>query len=244
MVKKKKTGLALALFWRNSVLSFCAMLPQVLNTNYPLLSLNHLVHRGKILKRMNLGVFTLFHFHLLMISGVHQLMRLLGVCKFYYQFSPNLNPMIAPHQLVEAAGSWIAKLSLKKDSGYPIDSNPNPGNVCFYLFFLIISMYLNLALAYHNMQLEAAAFREELDPESFEDLTLPNYKAMHKVTVIVEISISSNPDLTSALVFFSRHGEILLILMNHHILLFQPLVPSGRWLVKCFQLVFSWPIMT
>jgi len=68
----------------------------------------------------------------------------------------------ASNQLVEAAESWISKLSLKKDSGYPADSNPNP------------------ALAYHNLQLEAAAFREVFDPEAFEDLTLPNYKAMHK----------------------------------------------------------------
>jgi len=68
----------------------------------------------------------------------------------------------ASNQLVEAAESWISKMSLKKDSGYPVDSNPNP------------------VLAYHNLQLEAAAFREEFDPEVFEDLTLPNYKAMHK----------------------------------------------------------------
>jgi ATP-dependent DNA helicase 2 subunit 1 len=43
-------------------------------------------------------------------------------------------------------------------------------------------------LAYHNVQLEAAAFREEFDPEVFEDLTLPNYKAMHKVGSITEIA--------------------------------------------------------
>jgi ATP-dependent DNA helicase 2 subunit 1 len=36
-------------------------------------------------------------------------------------------------------------------------------------------------LAYHNLQLEAAAFREEFDPEEFEDLTLPNYRAIHEV---------------------------------------------------------------
>ncbi|KAF9790330.1 SPOC like C-terminal domain-containing protein, partial [Thelephora terrestris] len=68
----------------------------------------------------------------------------------------------ASNQLVEAAESWISKLSLKKDIGYPVDSNPNP------------------VLSYHNLQLEAAAFREEFDPDVFEDLTLPNYKAMHK----------------------------------------------------------------
>ena len=37
------------------------------------------------------------------------------------------------------------------------------------------------ALAYHNAQLEASAFREEFDPESFEDLTLPTYESLHKV---------------------------------------------------------------
>ena len=37
------------------------------------------------------------------------------------------------------------------------------------------------ALAFHNAQLEASAFREEFDPENFEDLTLPKYDAIHKV---------------------------------------------------------------
>lgn len=60
-----------------------------------------------------------------------------------------------------------------------------------YLFtylFLCISKYTNLALEYHNLQLEAAAFREEFDPETFEDLTLPNYKAIHKVDSTIVIS--------------------------------------------------------
>lgn len=39
-----------------------------------------------------------------------------------------------------------------------------------------------LALAYHNAQLEASAFREEFDPESFEDLTLPKVDVIHKVS--------------------------------------------------------------
>ena len=37
------------------------------------------------------------------------------------------------------------------------------------------------ALAFHNEQLEASAFREEYDPEAFEDLTIPKYVAIHKV---------------------------------------------------------------
>lgn len=35
------------------------------------------------------------------------------------------------------------------------------------------------ALAYHNAQLEASAFREEIS--SFEDLTEPKYEMIHKV---------------------------------------------------------------
>jgi hypothetical protein len=37
------------------------------------------------------------------------------------------------------------------------------------------------ALAYHNAQLQASAFREEFDPEAFEDLTRPKYDMIHKV---------------------------------------------------------------
>jgi len=75
MVKKRKIGLVLTLFRKNSTPSFCAMLPQVMNTNELLLLLNHPMHRRKILKRMSLEAFTSFHFHLLMTSGVHQLKR-------------------------------------------------------------------------------------------------------------------------------------------------------------------------
>ena len=38
-----------------------------------------------------------------------------------------------------------------------------------------------LALAYHNAQLQASAFREEFDTEAFEDLTRPKYDMVHKV---------------------------------------------------------------
>ncbi|KAJ3554418.1 hypothetical protein NM688_g3122 [Phlebia brevispora] len=67
----------------------------------------------------------------------------------------------ASEELREAARLWIEKLSVK-NGAYPPDSYPNP------------------ALAYHNAQLEASAFREEFDPESFEDLTLPKYDIIHK----------------------------------------------------------------
>ncbi|KAL4074735.1 SPOC like C-terminal domain-containing protein [Scleroderma yunnanense] len=61
----------------------------------------------------------------------------------------------------DAAKAWIEKL-LVKNGSYPPDSYPNP------------------ALAYHNAQLQASAFREEFDAESFEDLTRPKYDMIHK----------------------------------------------------------------
>ncbi|KAI5122729.1 hypothetical protein M0805_009814 [Coniferiporia weirii] len=67
----------------------------------------------------------------------------------------------APPEAIDAAKLWIAKLQIK-NGGYPPDANPNP------------------ALAYHYAQLEASAFREEYDPETFEDATLPKLDAMHK----------------------------------------------------------------
>ena len=92
MVKKKKIGLVLTLFRKNSTPSFCAMLPQVLNINELLLLLNYPTHRRKILKRMNLGAFISSHFHLLMTSGVHQLKRLPEVWKFNCLLLIFLNP--------------------------------------------------------------------------------------------------------------------------------------------------------
>jgi len=49
--------------------------------------------------------------------------------------------MIASNKLAEAAEAWIAKLSLKKNSGYPVDSKPNPGNIFFHPF-LFVSNYI------------------------------------------------------------------------------------------------------
>ncbi|KAK1219462.1 ATP-dependent DNA helicase II subunit 1 [Marasmius sp. AFHP31] len=37
-----------------------------------------------------------------------------------------------------------------------------------------------IALAFHNAQLQATAFNEQFDPESFEDLTIPKYEMVHK----------------------------------------------------------------
>ncbi|KAI0353683.1 ku70-like protein [Trametes cingulata] len=67
----------------------------------------------------------------------------------------------ASEELVETARRWIEKLKVKNGS-YPPDSYPNP------------------ALAYHNAQLEASAFREDFDPEAFEDLTVPKHDMIHK----------------------------------------------------------------
>ncbi|TDL25552.1 Ku DNA-binding complex, Ku70 subunit [Rickenella mellea] len=67
----------------------------------------------------------------------------------------------ASNDVREAAKAWISKLQIKNGS-YPPDGNPNP------------------ALAFHYAQLEASAFREEYDPESFDDLTEPKYDMIHK----------------------------------------------------------------
>jgi len=67
----------------------------------------------------------------------------------------------ASDKLTTAARAWIDKLSVKHGA-YPPDSYPNP------------------ALAFHNEQLQASAFREQYDPESFQDLTLPKYDMISK----------------------------------------------------------------
>ncbi|KAJ7167691.1 SPOC like C-terminal domain-containing protein [Mycena filopes] len=67
----------------------------------------------------------------------------------------------ASDEVKDAARAWIDKLSVKNGS-YPPDSYPNP------------------ALAFHNAQLQATAFGEEFDPDSFEDLTNPKVDVIHK----------------------------------------------------------------
>ncbi|KAH8986239.1 SPOC like C-terminal domain-containing protein [Lactarius hatsudake] len=67
----------------------------------------------------------------------------------------------AGKELVDAARALISKLALRNGT-YPPDSYPNP------------------ALAFHYAQLEATAFREEFDPASFEDNTLPKNNTIHK----------------------------------------------------------------
>ncbi|KAI0648675.1 ku70-like protein [Trametes meyenii] len=75
--------------------------------------------------------------------------------------APVLKAFRASEELMEAAQQWITKLKVKNGS-YPPDSYPNP------------------ALAFHNAQLEASAFREDFDAEGFEDLTVPKHDMMHK----------------------------------------------------------------
>ncbi|KAF8885484.1 SPOC like C-terminal domain-containing protein [Infundibulicybe gibba] len=67
----------------------------------------------------------------------------------------------ASDDLKDAARAWIDKLSVK-NGAYPPDAYPNP------------------ALGYHNAQLQASAFREQYDPDSFEDLTEPKIEMIHK----------------------------------------------------------------
>ncbi|KAK0472013.1 SPOC like C-terminal domain-containing protein [Armillaria novae-zelandiae] len=65
----------------------------------------------------------------------------------------------ANEALKNAARAWINKLPMKR---YPTDSYPNP------------------ALEYHNAQLQASAFHEQYDPESFHDATEPQIDYMHE----------------------------------------------------------------
>jgi len=53
--------------------------------------------------------------------------------------------------------------------------------------FCVLVTYWSVActaLAYHNAQLQASAFREEFDPDSFEDLTEANIGQIHKVGAV------------------------------------------------------------
>lgn len=74
-----------------------------------------------------------------------------------------------------------------KNGTYNPDSFPNPCE-CALRSSLPISnvtllnlVLLSIALAFHNAQLEASAFREEYDPETFEDKTEPVHDRIHQV---------------------------------------------------------------
>lgn len=92
-------------------------------------------------------------------------------------------PLVASDDLKDAARAWIDKLSVK-NGAYPPDSYPNPGELLLHDLPILLSLSRCAALAYHNTQLEATAFREEFNPDEFEDLTLPKAEMIHKVPVI------------------------------------------------------------
>ncbi|KAI0077815.1 ku70-like protein [Panus rudis PR-1116 ss-1] len=68
----------------------------------------------------------------------------------------------AADETKDVAVEFVEKLTIKKGGSYDPDNFPNP------------------ALAYHNAQLEAAAFRDDFDPTAFKDETLPKYNAITK----------------------------------------------------------------
>ncbi len=124
-------------------------------------------------------------------------------------------PFSASDELKDAARKWIDKLNVK--NGYPPDSYPNPGTSPLaptsFLDSVPTLTYCTVAMAYHNAQLEASAFRDEFDPDSFEDLTLPKYGMMHKVSKILvcfgEIDVLMEPFsffiLTSPTLSYDSH---------------------------------------
>jgi ATP-dependent DNA helicase 2 subunit 1 len=106
---------------------------------------------------------------------------------------------LASDKLKDAARAWIDKLSVKNGT-YPPDSYPNPGNWSRSLpdVSSICSLFLCIALAYHNAQLQASAFREEFDVEAFEDMTEPNIEKIHKVMNALYHITSASHVLSSA----------------------------------------------
>ncbi|KAJ3811893.1 SPOC like C-terminal domain-containing protein [Lentinula aff. lateritia] len=76
---------------------------------------------------------------------------------------------IASDDLKDKARAWINKMTIK--SGYVPDSYPNPAP----------HKFATTALAFHYDQLEASAFREEFNPDAFEDLTEPNVDLIHAI---------------------------------------------------------------
>jgi len=105
--------------------------------------------------------------------------RRLGVFTNGLQATEAHTGFVAQDEVKAAARAWIDKLCVKNGT-YPPDSYPNPGeSTAIWSQERFLSM--RVALAFHNAQLEASAFSEEFDPESFEDLTLPKVDMIHKV---------------------------------------------------------------
>ncbi|KAM5544081.1 hypothetical protein V8D89_002267 [Ganoderma adspersum] len=175
MINKKKIAIALALTRRNSSPIFCAVLPQEEKVDEsgwrepPGFHLIPLPFADDIRAAPVEKAFRGKHRLLLMASHgltgpFHQFLARSGR---YLTHTPNFGSVrqidgrlslgrrvAASDELKDAARAWIDKLNVKNGS-YPPDSYPNP------------------ALAYHNAQLEASAFREDFDAEAFEDLTEP-----------------------------------------------------------------------
>ena len=90
----------------------------------------------------------------------------------------------AKKDAVEAAKVIVKKLAIKNGTYMP-DSYPNPGASGYVaISWVVVDFAVDVAaLAFHNEQLEATAFREEYEADSFEDVTAPNYDTIHKVRV-------------------------------------------------------------
>jgi ATP-dependent DNA helicase 2 subunit 1 len=91
-----------------------------------------------------------------------------------------------------------------------------------------------IALAYHNAQLQASAFREEFDPDSFEDLTEPNIGKIHKVNAVQIYLQYTDPHTFS----FQRAGSLMkewkLALLNDDTAnVVVPITGSKRKAVRC-----------
>lgn len=165
MVKKGKIGLARTLTRRNASPSFCALLPQ---------------EEGE-----GDGWAEPSGFHLIPLPFADDIRAapieegFRGGPPHYFtpsKLSPGAEQRTHPtagKELTDAAKSLISKLALR-NSAYPPDSYPNPGKHLSYLLSGTRSTRtITSALAFHYAQLEATAFREEFNPASFDDRTLP-----------------------------------------------------------------------
>ena len=121
-------------------------------------------------------------------------------------------PRTASDDLKASARGWIDKLVVK-NGAYPPDSYPNPGKRLLFMGFPIgeaghiglTSWYI--ALAYHNAQLQASAFREQYDPDSFEDLTEPKVGSMHKVCFLLSLMLRPGTRTSVFFVCCAIHRE-------------------------------------
>ncbi|KAG6334752.1 hypothetical protein ID866_4341 [Astraeus odoratus] len=150
MLEKGKIGLVRTVLRRNSSPVFCALLPQA-----------ETIEEG--------GWSEPAGFHLVVLPFADDL-----------RTAPIEEELRASESAKDSARAWIEKLSIKNGI-YAPDSYPNPGEFNSPDDILTVLECFNFeALAYHNVQLQASAFREEFDAESFEDLTRPKYDMIHK----------------------------------------------------------------